>query len=314
MTEMKATREGFGEELAEIGEKNKDIVVLDADLSKSTKSNIFAKKFPERFFEMGISEADMIGTAAGLALCGKIPFACTFAVFATGRTYDQIRLSVAYSELNVKIVGSHGGLLTGEDGVSHQATEDVSLMRGLPKMAVVVPADAIEAAKATKEIAKHNSPVYLRLARPKTPIIFDENYNFRIGKGIILREGKDVSIIACGPILNEALKATEMLAKKKISAEVINMATVKPIDKELLLKTAKKTKAVVTAEDHSIIGGLGSAVAEVLAENAPLPVEMIGVQDLFAESGKADELYAKYGLDAKAIVKKAEKAIGRKKK
>ena len=308
MTEKKATRDGFGEALAEIG-KDKRIVVLDADLAESTRSIKFKEKYPERFFDVGIAEQNLVATAAGLAASGKIPFACSFAVFITGRAYDQIRLMAGISKLPVRIVGSHAGLLTGEDGASHQALEDISLMRGIPGMTVIQPADYIEAKEATKELIKLKGPAYLRLGRGKVPIINNENYNFKVGKGVVLREGRDISIIATGALVHEALLAYEELKKNKISARIINIHTIKPIDKELILKAAKETKAIITAEDHSIYGGLGSAVAEILAENYPIKIERIGVKDRFGESGRPEELYEKYGLTSSAIVNATKKLL-----
>ncbi len=301
MTE-KATRDGYGEALVEIG-KDKRIVALDADLSESTRSSLFKEKYPERFFDMGIAEADMVGTAAGLATCNKIAFASTFAVFATGRAYDQIRVSVAYNKLNVRIVGSHAGLLTGEDGASHQALEDISLMRSLPNMAVIQPADYFEAKKAVHALVDYKGPAYLRLTRTKVPMIFDEKYDFKIGKGVLLKKGKDAVIFATGAMVHKALEAAALLEKEKVSLAVVNIHTIKPIDEELIIKLAKETKKVITAEDHSIIGGLGSAVAEVLAENYPVKIKRIGVNDKFGESGKPDELYKKFGLTAEHIIK-----------
>ncbi len=308
MSEQKATRDGFGEAIAEIG-KNKDIVVLDADLAESTRSIKFREKYPERFFDFGVAEQNMVATAGGLAASGKIPFACSFAVFITGRAYGQIRLNAGISHLNIKLVGSHAGVLTGEDGASHQSLEDISLMREIPGMVVIQPADFIEAKKATIEIAKYKGPVYLRLTRGKVPIINDEKYEFKIGKGVQLREGKDITVIATGALVNEALGACDELKKQRISARIINIHTIKPIDEGLILKAAKETKAIITVEDHSINGGLGSAVAEVLAENYPVKMERIGVKDEFGESGKPDELYEKYGLTAANIVKVAKKLL-----
>ncbi|MAG08305.1 transketolase [Candidatus Woesearchaeota archaeon] len=323
-----ATRDGFGNALTKLG-KDKKIVVLDADLSESTRSKKFKELYPDRFFNMGVSEQDMIGTAAGLASSGKIPFACSFAVFATGRVYDQIRVSVAYSNANVKIVGSHAGLLTGEDGASHQATEDITLMRALPNMTVVQPADAIEAEKATEAISKYKGPVYLRLGRHKVPVIFDglshhhsktdgetnleemqkhfdKKYKFELGKGLTLKEGNDITIIASGVMLHKALEAAELLEKENIKARVVNIHTIKPIDEKLIIKCAKETKAIITAEDHSIIGGLGSAVAEVISENYPAKLKRIGLRDVFGESGKPEDLYKKFGMDVKDIVDAAK--------
>lgn len=306
-----ATREGYGKGLVKAGELDKNVVALDADLACSTQSAKFAAKSPERFFNMGIAEQDMIGTASGLASCGKIAFASSFAVFSTGRAYDQVRM-MAYSGLNVRVVGSHAGLLTGEDGASHQTIEDISLMRTIPGMTVICPADSVEAEKATLALAKHKGPAYLRLGRMKIPILFDDNYKFEIGKSVELKSGKDATIIATGPLVHKALEAAEKLEKEGISARVINMSTIKPIDEKAIIKAAKETKAIVTAEDHNIIGGLGSAVAEVLAKNVPVPQEFVGVKDTFGESGLPDELYKKYGLTEEAIVSAVKKAIKRK--
>jgi len=306
--EKKATRDGYGDALVEIG-KDKNVVALDADLSESTRSNWFKKEYPERFFQMGISEQDMIGTAAGLALSGKIPFASTFAIFITCRALDQVRNAVAYPKLNVKIVGSHAGLLTGEDGVSHQAIEDIAVMRSIPNMTVISPADYMEAKKAVKAIYEYDGPVYLRLGRAKLPIIYKESYNFRIGKGFLLKEGNDVAIIATGALVNEALKAYEILKKENINARIINISTIKPIDKDIIIKAAKETKGIITCEDHTIIGGLGGAVAEVVTENYPAKIKRIGLMDVFAESGSASELYKKYGLDAEHIAETAKKIL-----
>lgn len=306
---LAATREAYGKTLVELGRENKDIVVLDADLAVSTKTAMFRKEFPERFFDLGVAEQDMIGTAAGLATCGKIVFASTFAVFGSGRAWDQVRMSVAYTRQNVKIVVTHSGITTGEDGASHQANEDIAIMRALPNMTVIVPADAVETAKVIRAAAKAYGPYYIRLSRPKTPIIYDnEDYDFKIGKGIIMREGKDATVFACGLMVGKALEAAEQLKKKGIDCKVVNLHTIKPIDKELIIKSAKETKAVVTAEEHSIIGGLGSAVAEVLVENACVPMVRVGTKDLFGESGKPEELLVKYGLTA-AEIKKAVKTV-----
>lgn len=311
MADLKATRDGYGKGLVEAG-KNRNVVTLDADLAESTRSSKFAEKYPERFFEMGISEQDMIGTAGGLAASGKIPFASSFACFVTGRAFGQIRLMAAISDLNIRVVGSHAGLLTGEDGATHQALEDISLMRTLPNMTVIQPSDAVEAEKAVLALVKHKGPAYLRLGRGKVPAIHDDNYKFEIGKGDLLRKGTDVTIIATGALVNEALKSVEELEKQKISARIINIHTIKPIDKDIIIKAAKETKAIVTAEDHNIIGGLGSAVSEVLTENIPTPLERVGVKDTFGESGTPDELYKKYGLTFNDIIKAVKKVIGRK--
>ncbi|NLU11085.1 MAG: transketolase family protein [Tepidanaerobacter acetatoxydans] len=300
-----ATREAYGEALAEIGEEIKDIVVLDADLSGSTKTAIFAKKYPERFFNIGIAEQDLMGTAAGLATCGKIPFASTFAIFATGRAFEQVRNSICYPKLNVKIAATHAGLTVGEDGATHQSIEDLALMRTLPNMTVINPADAVEAKKAVRAAAAHEGPVYLRFGRLAVETIFEEDSEFEIGKGKILREGNDVAIIATGIMVGEALKAAEILEKSGLKAMVINIHTLKPIDEEIILKAAE-CGAIVTAEEHTIIGGLGSAVAEVLAEKKPTPMKRIGIKDKFGQSGKPEELLKLYNLTAEDIVKAAK--------
>ncbi len=311
MAETKATRDGYGKGLVEAG-KNKNVVALDADLAESTRSIMFAEKYPERFFEMGVAEQDLIGTAAGLAASGKIPFASSFACFITGRSFDQVRLMAAVSKLPIRVVGSHAGLLTGEDGATHQALEDISLMRTLPNMTVIQPSDAVEAEKAVLALASYKGPAYLRLGRGKVPIIHGEDYKFEIGKGELLKKGNDVSIIASGSMVHEALKAAEELEKQKISVRVINIHTIKPIDKTIIIKAAKETGCIVTAEDHSIIGGLGSAVSEVLTENIPVPLERVGTKDTFGESGKPEELYKKYGLTPDDIIKSVKKVMGRK--
>ncbi|MDN5331897.1 MAG: transketolase [Tepidanaerobacteraceae bacterium] len=303
-----ATREAYGEALAELGEEIKDIVVLDADLSKSTKTSVFAKKFPERFFNMGIAEQNLMGTAAGLATCGKIPFASTFAIFATGRAFEQIRNSICYPNLNVKIAATHAGITVGEDGATHQSIEDIALMRALPNMTVINPADATETKKAVRAAAQMKGPVYLRLGRHPVETIFGEGYEFKPGKGVILREGRDVAIIATGVMVAEALKAAEILEKDGINAMVVNIHTIKPIDEEVILKAAE-CGAIVTAEEHSIIGGLGSAVAEVLSEKKPVPIKRIGIKDVFGMSGKPEELMKAYGLAAEDIAEAARTLI-----
>ncbi len=307
MVKMMATRDAYGQALKELGLKNNDVVVLDADLSGSTKTGVFRETYPDRFFNVGIAEQNLMGTAAGLAATGKIPFASTFAVFATGRAYEIIRNSICYPELNVKVAATHAGLTVGEDGATHQALEDLSLMRSLPNMVVLNPADGVEAKQCIFKAAKHNGPVYIRLGRSGVPIIFDEDYKFEIGKGVELESGDDITIIATGVMVKKALDAREELLKEGISARVINMATIKPIDKDIILKAAKETKGIVTAEEHSIIGGLGSAVAEVVMENYPVPVLRVGVEDTFGESGTGDKLLEKYGLTAKNIIEKAKK-------
>mgnify|MGYP000846286987 CR=1 FL=1 len=307
-----ATRDAYGKALAELGHLNPDIVVLDADLSGSTRTAVFAQEFPERFFNMGIAEANMMGTAAGLAAAGKIPFASTFAVFATGRAFDQVRNSICYPRLNVKIAASHAGLTVGEDGASHQSVEDIALMRALPNMTVLVPADGVETELAVRAAAEYPGPVYLRLGRPKVPVIFGDDYNFEIGRAASLREGNDVTIAACGYMVGPALTAAEMLAGEGIGARVLNVSTVKPLDGETLVQAARETGALVTAEEHSIIGGLGSAVAELLGQEYPVPVLRVGIQDTFGESGPPEELLQKYGLTAGDIVGAVKKAIGMK--
>ncbi|MBI5407734.1 MAG: transketolase family protein [Nitrospirae bacterium] len=305
----KATRDEYGDTLLELGKKRQDIVVLDADLSCSTKTNKFATAFPERFFNMGIAEQDMIGTAAGLSLTGKVPFASTFAVFETGRAWDQIRLTVCYSNTNVKLVATHGGITVGEDGASHQALEDVALMRALPNMTVIVPADAAETASVINTIADYKGPVYVRLGRAKVPYIMPDDYKFRIGKAFVFHIGRDVNIVASGIMVAIAKKAAEMLSKDGLDTGVINMSTIKPLDGEALLKVAKSSKLIVTAEEHSVIGGLGGAVCEFLSENHPVPVKRVGIHDSFGCSGNPDELIKFHGLTAEDIVKTVKNAI-----
>ena len=300
----KSIRGAFGEELAELGEQNPNIVALDADLSGSTQTSIFAKKFPERFFDVGIAEQDLMTTALGLSLAGKIPFAATFAVFATGRAYDQIRNSICYQKANVKIIGAHGGITVGEDGASHQALEDISLMRGLPNMTVIAPGDYEQTREAVKFASEHEGPVYIRLSRMNVPEVYDKNYKFDITKAIVLKEGSDITLFTTGDILSEVIKAGEILEQKGISAEIINIPVIKPIDKECIIKSANKTKLAVTVENHSIIGGLGSAVCETLSEKAPNRVVRIGVNDQFGQSGTPNELLKFYGLDAESIASK----------
>jgi len=297
-----ATRDAYGKALAELGEIYEDIVVLDADLSKSTKTSDFAKKFPHRFFNVGISEQDLIGTAAGLATCGKIPFASTFAVFATGRAYDQVRTSVAYPKLNVKIAATHAGITVGEDGATHQAIEDISLMRTLPNMTVLCPSDAVLTKECVKAAVLYNGPVYIRLGRPAVPVIYDESsLRFEIGKGITLSDGDDITIIATGIMVSVAMEAKELLLKDGINARVIDIHTIKPIDEEIIIKAARETGAIITAEEHNIIGGLGSAVCEVVSENHPVKVKRIGIRDTFGQSGSPQELMEFYGLTASKI-------------
>ena len=312
MTKKIATREAYGQALIELGNKNKKVVVLDADLSKSTKTNGFLKEFPDRFFNMGIAEQNLMGTAAGLAASGKIPFASTFAMFASGRAFEIIRNSICYPKLNVKICATHAGVTVGEDGASHQALEDIACMRVLPNMVVINPADAVSTRKAILKIAEYEGPVYVRLGRLGVPVLYNEDFEFEIGKGIQLKDGKDVTIIATGVMVAEALEAKEMLKADGIDARVIDIHTIKPIDTDLILKAAQETGAIVTAEEHNIIGGLGSAVAEVLVEGTPVPMKRIGTRDTFGESGKPADLMKKYGLTAQDIAEAAKEIIKKK--
>jgi transketolase len=305
----KATRQAYGEIIVELGRERPEIVVLDADLSASTKTNMFAREFPERFFNMGVAEQDMIGTAAGLALTGKIPFASTFAVFATGRAWDQIRQTVCYSNTNVKIVASHGGITVGPDGASHQALEDIALMRALPNMTVIVPADANETKAIIKKIVDYKGPVYVRLGRSRVPVIMPDDYDFEIGRAFVFHMGSDVNIIAAGIMVDIAKRAAELLSADGIDAGVINMSTIKPLDEETLLSAARSTKAIVTAEEHSIIGGLGSAVCEFLSERHPIAIKRIGIQDSFGCSGSAEELLKFHGLTVENMVESIKKMI-----
>ncbi len=298
-----ATRQSYGEMLEQLGEENKNIVVLDADLSTATKTEIFAKKFEDRFFDMGIAEQDMIGTAAGFATCGKIPFASTFAVFAAGRAYDQIRNSVCYPNLNVKICATHAGITVGEDGATHQMLEDIAMMRTLPNLKVFSPSDDIETKFIIKEISKLNGPCYVRLSRLATPVIYDENEKFEIGKAKQIGKGQDATIFATGVCVSESLKAKEELEKQGIYVRVVDIHTIKPIDKDTIIKCAKETKKLITVEDHNIIGGLGSAICEVLAEEFPAKVTRLGINDTFGKSGNAVELMKYFGIDSEAIIK-----------
>jgi len=302
-----ATRQSYGEVLAELGKENEKIVVLDADLSGATKTNIFAKQFPDRFFDMGIAEQNMMGVAAGMATSGLIPYVSTFAVFASGRAYDQIRSSIAYPKLNVKICATHAGITVGEDGATHQMLEDISMMRTLPNMTVLSVSDDVQTKWAVKEISKIEGPVYLRLARLATPVIYDENTEFEIGKGYQFGEGTDVAVIATGVVVAEALKAQEELAKQGINIRVIDIHTIKPIDKEIIKKAAKETKKIITIEDHNIIGGLGSAVCEVLSEEYPTKVIRMGIKDTFGTSGKAEELMRHFHITAEDIIEEINK-------
>ncbi|WP_017414086.1 transketolase C-terminal domain-containing protein [Clostridium tunisiense] len=305
-----ATREAYGKALARIGQENENIVVLDADLSKSTKTADFKKVCPDRFINMGIAEGNMMTVAAGLAACGKIPFASTFAMFAAGRAFEQIRNSICYPKLNVKVCATHAGITVGEDGASHQSVEDISLMRSIPNMVVISPSDAVETEAAIEAVAKYNGPCYVRLGRSGVPVINDnEGYKFEIGKGVTLREGKDVSIIATGIMVDAALEACNILAEEGIKARVINIHTIKPIDEELIGKAARETGIIITAEEHSIIGGLGSAVAEVVTSLHAVPVIRVGIKDTFGESGKPAELLKAYGLTSEDIVKAVKKGL-----
>jgi transketolase len=307
-----ATRDAYGKALVKLGEINKDVVVLDADLSKSTKTADFQKVFPERFFNMGIAEQNLMGVAAGFAAAGKIPFASTFAVFAIGRAYDQIRNTIGYPHLNVKIAATHSGLTVGEDGGSHQMLEDIALTRAIPGMTVIVPADGTETEKAVFAAAEMDGPVYIRLGRPGVPVIFDEDYKFEIGKAAVVEEGTDITIFATGIMVSIAIEAGKLLAKENISAEIVNISTIKPLDKKGIIDSVSKTRCCITCEEHNILGGLGSAVAEVLAENIPVPMERVGVEDVFGKSGTPDELLNAFGLTSENIAAKVKKVLQRK--
>lgn len=301
-----ATREAYGNTLAELKD-NENVVVLEADLGHATKSLKFKEVCPQRFFNMGIAEADMIGTAAGLAACGKVPFASTFSVFATGRAFDQVRNSVCYPNLNVKIVGTHAGITVGEDGGTHQAIEDIALMRSLPNMSIVIPSDDVEARAAVLAAAAYKGPMYLRMARVASPTYHNDSYVFTLGKGEIIREGSDLTIIACGLMVMKAMEAAEQLAKEGISVRVINMHTIKPLDHKLVIESAEKTGKIITVEEANILGGLGSAVCETVSEYCPVPVKRIGVKDIFGKSGNPDKLLQEYGLTAEHIIEEARK-------
>ena len=307
-----STRDGFGKALVALGEKNKDVVVLSADLTESVRAHWFKEKYPDRFINHGVAEQDMISVAAGFALSGKIPFASTFGAFATGRAWDQVRVSVAYMNLNVNIVGTHGGVSVGGDGATHQAIEEIALMRIIPNMTVVVPADYNEAFEATIQAADLPGPVYLRLGRAKMPIL-DNNEGFTIGKASVMREGTDLTIIACGHLVGESLEAAAVLSEKGIEARVINLHTAKPIDKEVIIKAARETGAILTAEEHTVYAGMGSAVSEVVVQESPVPMKIIGVQGVFGTSGTPEELFEYFGLTKKHIVEEAKKLIKRKK-
>ena len=313
MVQMKPTRDGFGEALVEAGGINKDVVSLCADLTDSTRTGWFKDKYPDRFFPFGVSEQDMYSAAAGLSLVGKIPFAATFGVFASGRAWDQIRISIAYMNLNVKIVGTHGGISVGADGATHQAIEEIGLMRILPNMNIVIPCDATEARKATLKCIDVKGPVYIRLGRNPVPVITNEKDPFEIGKAVTMRGGNEATIIACGIMVYESLLAHDELAKEGINVRVINLHTPKPIDKEAIIKAARETGAIVTAEEHLISCGMGSAVSEILSENAPVPMKMVGIRDRFGESGEPEELLKLFGLTSSDIVKAVKEVLKLKK-
>lgn len=309
---VKATRESFGEALCELAKTNKDIVVLDADLAAATKTSIFKKAYPKRFFDCGIAEANMVGVAAGLASCGKIPFAASFAMFATGRAFEQIRNSVAYPQLNVKIAGSHAGISTGEDGATHQCLEDIGVMRTIPNMTVINPADHYEMLGAVKAAVEIDGPVYIRLGRLAIESVNNnDDYKFELGKGVTLRDGKDVTVVATGLVVGEAVKAAEELAAQGIDARVINIHTIKPIDQEIIIKAAKETGKIITFEEHNVIGGLGDAVLSVVSEKCPVPVKKCGVNDRFGYSGPAKELLEIFGLTASGVVREVKKFLGK---
>ena len=312
MSKKVATREAYGRALVELGKKNSAVVVLDADLSKSTKTADFAKVFPDRFFNMGVAEQNLIGTAAGLAAAGKTAFASTFAVFAAGRAFDQIRNSVAYNRLNVKIAATHAGITVGEDGGSHQAIEDIALMRSLPNMTVFVPADEAETAGAVEAAAQMSGPVYIRLGRSGVPPIHGEDFRFETGKAVVVREGRDAAVIATGIMVTAALEAADALAGEGIEVRVISMHTIKPLDVKAIVSAARETGALVTAEEHSVIGGLGGAVSEAVCDHFPVPVKRVGVQDVFGESGSPNELLEKFGLTSPAIVEAVKGVMKRK--
>ena len=306
-------RQGWADALLELGEKNPKVVVLDADLAKSTLTCLFKDKFPKRFFDMGIAEQNMINVAGGLSLTGLIPFVATYGVFVSGRAWEQIRTSICYGQLNVKFGGAHGGISVGPDGATHQALEELTIMRVLPNMTVLAPADYYETKKAVLASVEINGPVYIRFGREKTPAVTKPDSPFEIGKANIMQEGEDITIIACGTMVAESLNAAEFLATKGVSTEVINLHTIKPLEKNTILNSVKKTKCVVTAEEHQLAGGMGSAVIEVLAQNLPVPVEMVGINDTFGESGTPKELMRKYGITSKDIIEKSLKVILRKK-
>jgi len=312
MPEVVSLREAYGKTLVELGRENPDIVVLDADLSPSTMTHFFAREFPDRFFDCGVAEQNMVTIAAGLAASGKIPFASTFAVFVPGRSFDQIRMSIAYSRLNVKLVVTHGGISVGEDGASHHSVEDLALIGSLPGFTVIVPADAIETAQAVRVAAASNGPFYIRLCRPKLPLVYNQDYRFELGKAVTMRQGKDATIIAIGVMLSAALEAADNLRRQGIDCRVLNMPTLKPVDEAAIVKAADDTGAIVTAEDHLEHGGLGSIISQVVARRHPVPMEFVAVKDTYAKSGKATELLQRYGLTAKDIEQAVREVIKRK--
>ncbi len=307
-----ATRDAYGDALVGLGKKRNDVVVLDADLSGSTKTSKFAKAFPDRFFNIGIAEQDMVGTAAGLAIAGKLPFVSTFAVFATGRAWEQVRQSICYPNLSVKIVASHSGITVGEDGGSHQSVEDIAVMRVIPHMTVIVPADGPETLQAIEAAAEHKGPCYVRVGRNKVPTLYGQDYQFKIGKAHVFNEGRDAAIIATGIMVAESLKARDMLESEGIDAGVINMSTIKPIDADVVISAARRCGAIVTAEEHSIIGGLGGAVAEVLAESSPVPLMRVGIRDAFGTSGDYEGLLKHYGISADNIAASVREVMKKK--
>ncbi|MEN6327381.1 MAG: transketolase family protein [Syntrophomonas sp.] len=310
--EKQATRDAYGKALLELGQRYENVVVLDADLSKSTKTADFAKAFPDRFINAGIAEQNMIGMAAGLAASGKVVFASSFAIFATGRAFEMVRNSLAYGKLNVKVCATHAGITVGEDGGSHQSVEDISLMRSIPNMLVIAPADGTSTRAALEQLYKHQGPAYLRLGRPAVPVIYDDNLNYQIGRGIELRKGNAATIAACGIMVAKALEAAQLLAAEGIEVSVLDMHTIKPIDQELLIRKARETGCILSVEEHSIIGGLGSAVCEVVSENYPVPVLRMGINDLFGQSGKPDELLQHYGLSVAKIVQNTHDLLKKK--
>jgi transketolase len=312
--ELKGARDGYGDALLEAGEKNQDVVVLSADLVESTRAHKFAEKFPDRFFEVGVAEQNMMGIAAGLGLSGKIPFVSSYATFSPGRNWDQLRVSVAYSQSNVKVAGAHAGLSVGPDGATHQAMEDIAMVRALPNMVVIVPADYWETRKVTLAATKHVGPVYFRFGREKTPAFTTEGSPFQIGRAELLRHGRDLTIIACGPLVYEALKAADELGSEGIEAQVINSHTIKPLDVKTISHAAAETGAVVTVEEHQITGGLGGAVAEALGKTYPVPIEMVGMPDHFGESGGSQELLEKWGMSSKEIIQKSQIVLARKRR